>query len=129
MLKHHKYYYKLLSGELEAQTAGGNHQSKLIFLLNVFLFLLLSSDGILHVLLLETFYFFREVGHLVLILATSSFLLILSQENTRMPSQTEINILYRRLKYSPVDPVFHRFVRPVSLIHDWVKFLVCGDEK
>lgn len=90
MLKHHKYYYKLLSGELEAQTAGGNHQSKLIFLLNVFLFLLLSSNGILHVLLLETFYFFREVGHLVLILATSSFLLILSQENTRMPSQTKI---------------------------------------
>ena len=90
MLKHHKYYYKLLPGELEAHTAVGDHQSKLIFLLNVLLFLLLTSDGILHILLLETFYFLRQVGHLVLIVSTSSFLLILSQENTRMPSQTKI---------------------------------------
>ena len=83
----------MLPGELEALTAGGAHQSKLIFLLNVLLFLLLASDGILHILLLETFYFLREVGHLVLIVSTPPFLLILSQENTRMPSQTEINIL------------------------------------
>ena len=87
-----KYYDKRLPGELEALTAVGAHQSKLIFLLNVLLFLLLASDGILHILLLETFYFLREVGHLVLIVSTSSFLLILSQENTRMPSRAEINI-------------------------------------
>ena len=97
MLNHYKYYYKLLPGELEALTAVeaviNQSQSKLIFLLNVLLlFLLLSSDGVLHVLLLETLDFLREVGHLVLIVSTSSFLLVLSQENTRVPSQTEMNI-------------------------------------
>ena len=106
-----KYYDKRLRGELEALTAVGAHQSKLIFLLNVLLlFLLLTSDGILHILLLETFYFLREVGHLVLIVSTPSFLLILSQENTRMPSQTEITILCFHPEYLPVDPVFHRLV-------------------
>ena len=46
-----------------------------------------------------------------------------------MPSQTEMNILYLHPEYSPVDPVFHRLVGPVSLVHDRVELLVCGDEK
>ena len=99
----------MLPGELEALTAGGAHQSKLIFLLNVLLFLLLASDGILHILLLETFYFLRQVRHLILLLPTAPLLLILSQENTRMPSQTKIGHIFYFTFYQNIHLLIQSF--------------------